>query len=221
MSEIHVIEPSDICRTGVASILANHGLKTNLWSNIESLLHIDMPSSVIMIGVRLDTFELIESLLQKRLSAGLQGKLMCICSDHVFDRCSFLSQYGVLGYCARDISSELLLLAIKAVENGAKFICPRLNEPQYKQSSASPKLPLLAPESSPELSPRELEVLLQVAAGASNQQIAATLGISIETVKAHVKHILSKLSVTDRTQAAIKAIELGIAAGSKPKLDQS
>jgi DNA-binding NarL/FixJ family response regulator len=57
-----------------------------------------------------------------------------------------------------------------------------------------------------------MEVLQILATGCSNQQIADNLGISIETVKAHVKSVLSKLSVSDRTQAAIKAIKCGLIA---------
>lgn len=56
------------------------------------------------------------------------------------------------------------------------------------------------------LTPRELEVLRRLSAGETNNQIAAALGISTETVKEHVQHILRKLGVTDRTQAAVWAV---------------
>ncbi|HMO21278.1 MAG TPA: LuxR C-terminal-related transcriptional regulator, partial [Candidatus Melainabacteria bacterium] len=57
-----------------------------------------------------------------------------------------------------------------------------------------------------ELSDREQEVLSLIVEGFSNQKIADHLHISIDTVKTHIRHIMEKLSVSDRTQAAVKAI---------------
>jgi DNA-binding NarL/FixJ family response regulator len=60
------------------------------------------------------------------------------------------------------------------------------------------------------LSPRELEVLQLMAKGLHNQQIADTLHVSLNTVKNHVRRVMNKLKVSDRTQAAVLAIELGL-----------
>jgi len=60
------------------------------------------------------------------------------------------------------------------------------------------------------LTPREAEVLEHLARGKPNRQIAQELHLSLSTVKRHVEHIISKLGVSDRTQAAIKALELGM-----------
>jgi len=61
-----------------------------------------------------------------------------------------------------------------------------------------------------QLSPREMEVLKLVAAGLSNKEIAARLGLVVGTVKVHVANILSKLGVADRTQALVSALKRGI-----------
>ncbi len=60
------------------------------------------------------------------------------------------------------------------------------------------------------LTPRELEVLGLMKLGRSNRQIAQDLVISLGTAKNHVEHVISKLGVSDRTQAVVKALELGI-----------
>ena len=60
------------------------------------------------------------------------------------------------------------------------------------------------------LTPRETEVLGLLAAGGTNRQMASELHLSLSTVKRHVEHIISKLKVSDRTQAAVKAIDLGL-----------
>ncbi len=57
---------------------------------------------------------------------------------------------------------------------------------------------------------RELEVLRQMTRGQTNKQIARSLLISVSSVKNHVRHIIKKLGVSDRTQAAVKATELGL-----------
>ena len=67
--------------------------------------------------------------------------------------------------------------------------------------------PALAPES---LNYRERHMLRLIAAGLTNRQIGAEIGLAIGTVKNHVATILSKLNVTDRTQAAVRAVELGL-----------
>ena len=60
------------------------------------------------------------------------------------------------------------------------------------------------------LTPREQEVLVRLASGETNRQIAQALHLSLSTVKRHLEHILSKMQVCDRTQAAVKAIEMGL-----------
>ena len=60
------------------------------------------------------------------------------------------------------------------------------------------------------LTPRETQVLINIALGLSNQEIAAALGISVETVKEHVQHLLAKLGVPDRTAAATWAVKMGL-----------
>lgn len=77
-------------------------------------------------------------------------------------------------------------------------------------SAATPLTPLLVPETGETLTVREVEVLRLLTAGASNQAIAEQLVISVQTVKSHVAHILRKLDVTSRAQAAARARILGI-----------
>jgi DNA-binding NarL/FixJ family response regulator len=70
--------------------------------------------------------------------------------------------------------------------------------------------PVKVPHTDEHLTPRELEVLLSLAQGASNREIGETLTISVRTVKSHVSAILRKLNVTSRTEAAARARDLRI-----------
>jgi two-component system NarL family response regulator len=105
---------------------------------------------------------------------------------------------GVLAYLTKDVLHDELLKAIRAVNEGHTYL------PAAVAASLAAQLPR------PDLSAREIQVLELIVQGLANKQIAYTLGIAEHTVKNHVKNILSKLGVQDRTQAATAAIQRGI-----------
>lgn len=108
---------------------------------------------------------------------------------------------GAMGYLLKDTPSEELAAAIRAVHKGYTQLGPGLVE----KIIAIPVTASPTPAIWTELTPREREVLKLIAAGASNREIAQTLHISEGTVKNHVTSILNRLSLRDRTQAAIFA----------------
>ena len=105
---------------------------------------------------------------------------------------------GVQAYLTKDVLHDELLKAIRAVNGGQTYL------PAAVAASLAAQLPR------PDLSAREVQVLALIVRGLANKQIAFTLGIAEHTVKNHVKNILSKLGVQDRTQAATAAIQRGI-----------
>ena len=107
-------------------------------------------------------------------------------------------QAGAQGYLLKDSKLGELLNAIRAIHNGQKYIPPEVGAK------------LLQRMSNPELTERELEVLRLMAQGMGNQEIGTALSIGESTVKSHINRILSKLGVSDRTQAVITAVKRGI-----------
>jgi two-component system, NarL family, response regulator len=105
---------------------------------------------------------------------------------------------GVLAYLTKDVLHDELLKAIRAVNEGRTYL------PAAVAAALAAQLPR------PDLSAREVQVLELIVQGLPNKQIAYTLNIAEHTVKNHVKNILSKLGVQDRTQAATAAIQRGI-----------
>jgi two-component system NarL family response regulator len=105
---------------------------------------------------------------------------------------------GVHAYLTKDVLHDELLKAIRAVHAGQTYL------PAAVAASLAAQLPR------PDLSAREVQVLGLIVRGLANKQIAFTLSIAEHTVKNHVKNILSKLGVQDRTQAATAAIQRGI-----------
>ena len=107
-------------------------------------------------------------------------------------------QAGVQAYLTKDVLHDDLLKAIRAVHAGETFLPPSV------AASLAAQLPGSV------LSAREMEVLSLIVDGLANKQIAYKLNIAEHTVKNHVKNILAKLGVADRTQAATAAIQRGI-----------
>lgn len=106
---------------------------------------------------------------------------------------------GADGYEMKDVEPDQLIKTIKNVLSGEKMIHPQA---QHVIEAVSKK-----PHFTNKLSKRESEVLTEMAKGKTNREIAETLFVSEKTIKTHVSHIFSKLQVTDRTQAAIYAMQ--------------
>ncbi len=113
---------------------------------------------------------------------------------------------GANGYLLKGISREDLIGAIYQVASG-ESIWRREELRRVTGALATPRMP---GEAEVPLTKRESEVLHQLAHGLTNKEIALVLDISYETVKEHVQHILRKIGVTDRTQAAVWAVRKGI-----------
>jgi DNA-binding NarL/FixJ family response regulator len=134
---------------------------------------------------------------------------------------------GAAGYVLKDAPNQQLLSAMRRALEGESPINQELatqliqrlageasqpaaassQAPPEAQSAASPAPPSLLEE----LTPREEEVLGLIARGKTNQEIARSLSISRATAKVHVRRIIAKLGVSDRTQAVVRALELGLA----------
>ncbi len=142
---------------------------------------------------------------------------------------------GAAGYILKGESPERITAAIRAALDGespldqevARCLILDLMDEQSKNGTSSPQevvpgrafRPVLVGERRPRgealpssLTPREIEVLRLTARGCTNLQIARALLISVSTVKKHLRGVVSKLGVSDRTQAAVRAVELGVLA---------
>jgi len=105
---------------------------------------------------------------------------------------------GAKAYLLKGMTTEELVTAIRAVHEGKSHIPPAIAERLAERMGTE------------DLTPREFEVLEQIVNGKSNKEIGTELDISEATVKTHINSLLSKLGVTDRTQAATAAIRRGI-----------
>jgi two-component system, NarL family, response regulator LiaR len=112
---------------------------------------------------------------------------------------------GAAGYLLKNSQPAELARAVRAAHAGEAVIDPTVAARLVHALSERPATPAFG-----ELTARERDVLALIAQGRSNKRIAFELGISEKTVKTHVGHVLAKLDVTDRTQAAVLAVQAGM-----------
>jgi DNA-binding NarL/FixJ family response regulator len=109
---------------------------------------------------------------------------------------------GAIGYLLKDTEAQELRRAIKAAAAGQVQLSPKVAMRLIRE--------VASPEHPQPLTERETDVLRLLAQGQSNKEIAHSLSIGEQTVKTHVGHILSKLGVSSRTQAALHALRIGL-----------
>jgi DNA-binding NarL/FixJ family response regulator len=121
---------------------------------------------------------------------------------------------GAAGYMLKDVSRQELLTAVRRVLRGESILNGEV---------ATQALQRLAGETTAQAGPplerltaRERQVLQLLAEGQTNREIAAHLSLSVGTVKIHVEHIIAKLGVSDRTQAAVRAVASGLLRATTP-----
>lgn len=110
---------------------------------------------------------------------------------------------GADAYCLKTTNPHSVLLAIHAAAIGSAYLDPQIAHMVLGRIA-------LPEPGEPALSPRELEVLRLIAEGLNNKAIAEALEIGLSTVKTHIEELLRKLAVSDRTQAAVKALRRGL-----------
>ncbi len=169
--------------------------------------------SVIVMDVGMPVIDGIEATKQIKELAPDTSVLILTSHDHDDDVFAALAA-GANGYCLKDASKETLASAIRVVSHGASWLDPAIAKRVLRACTAQHSS---RPSSTPDqksdkfaLSTRENEVLELLVDGLSNQQMAERLFISNETVKTHMRHIMEKLAVSDRTQAAVKALREGL-----------
>ncbi len=131
--------------------------------------------------------------------------IMLTVSDHEEDVVAAV-RAGADGYLLKDMEPETLLDSLRAAVRGRLVLCDRLTEllaRALRQDAAPP------PVHGAELTDREREILELIAQGKSNKLIARELAITEGTVKVHVKHLLKKLELHSRVEAAVWAVEHG------------
>ncbi|OTA41183.1 MAG: DNA-binding response regulator [Symbiobacterium thermophilum] len=147
----------------------------------------------------------LDGLSALRELKGTGAKVIMLTSFLDLEKAMACIEEGALGFLTKDIEPADLVDAIRAVHRGE----PRLHPEVMKRLMVRTAQPH-QPSKRDLLTPRELDVLRALAHGLTNREIAERLVISETTVKTHISSILSKLQLTDRTQAALWAVREGL-----------
>jgi len=143
----------------------------------------------------------LDGLSALRLLKGTQVRVIILTSFLDAEKAMACIQEGALGFLTKDIEPADLVDAIRAVQRGEPRLHPEVMKRLMTRTVNPPQ-----PRGKELLTPRELDVLRALAHGLTNREIAEKLVISETTVKTHISSILSKLQLTDRTQAALWAV---------------
>jgi len=183
------IEVIDEAADGVEAVLKARSLNPDV-----ILLDLQMP--------RKTGIEAIEEIKQENPTA----KILVLTSYSDDDKVFAAIKAGALGYLLKESSTQELIQAIRDVYHGESSLHPIIARKLIRELNR----PSLLPPADEPLTEREVEVLILVARGLPNQDIANSLYISERTVRTHVSNMLSKLHLANRTQAALYALKEGL-----------
>ncbi|HJS96659.1 MAG TPA: response regulator transcription factor [Solirubrobacteraceae bacterium] len=147
--------------------------------------------------------------LRRRGGGGSKAHVIVLTSFLDDDRLLPALEAGAAGYLLKNSQPTELARAVRAAQAGEAIIDPTAAARLVNVLSGSDN-PRRGTPRLDQLTDREREVLVLIAQGRANKRIALELGISEKTVKNHVGHVLAKLGVTDRTQAAVLAVQEGL-----------
>ncbi len=164
---------------------------------------------VILLDNHLPGVSGVDALVGLREAAPRAQVLMLTVSEDEQDLAAALRN-GARGYLLKTVDSEVLASTILRTMAGESVVSPEMTGKlvtAFRSLQGEPAPVAAAPEPAPphNLSPREQEILAHIARGASNKEIARALDIAETTVKIHVQHILRKLNLSSRVQAAVWA----------------
>ena len=211
---ILLIDDHALFRVGLKGLLERSGIEVigcagNGRDGIELVRELN--PDIVLLDMRIPDMSGVEVLRALRADGAVMPVVMLTTSDRKEDLVESLKS-GAQGYLLKEMEPDELVTALHNIMDGKTVIAPDLTgvlaqavqdgEQEIKEEESGSPFTTLTP--------REMEILTHLAIGQSNKVIARDLGISIGTVKLHVKAILRKLGVHSRVEAAVMAVENGI-----------
>jgi DNA-binding NarL/FixJ family response regulator len=172
----------------------------------------DLTPDVVLMDVRMPGVDGVQATAEI-VGSGSSSRILILTTFDIDEYAFAALRAGASGFLLKDVPPDELTAAIRAVASGDAVVSPRITRRLLDTYAHALPDPGREPEEHPaigRLTDREREVLLAVASGKSNAEIAADLVLSEATVKTHVTRILAKLELRDRVQAVVFAYQVGL-----------
>lgn len=205
---ILIADDHEVVRSGLKSLVAGTDIKVvaEVSTGEDAVRSVDENElDVVLLDIRMDNGDGLTALGRIKLDHPDLPILML----STYDNPTYVARavaLGASGYLLKGSSRDRLIEAIQTAAKGESA----WTREELRRVTGALSTPRLAADIEVPLTKRESEVLQQLAFGLTNKEIAQALGISYETVKEHVQHILRKVGVADRTQAAVWAVRKGL-----------
>jgi DNA-binding NarL/FixJ family response regulator len=207
-ARILIADDHELARAGLRSMLeSDRGLAVvgEATNGAEAVaLCKELTPDLALLDIRMPEMDgLAATRMIRQVSPGT--RVLIVTTHEVPDYLLVALKAGAAGYLLKDVTRQDLLATIRRVLRGESVLSGEIATRTLQQITSQQARPDgMTPE---RLTPRERDVLKLVVEGQTNRQIAGQLSLSIGTVKIHVEHIIAKLGVSDRTQAAVQAVE--------------
>jgi two-component system, NarL family, nitrate/nitrite response regulator NarL len=215
--KIVLVDDHSLCRNGLTDLLRQRGqmevcAATGDVEKVPDLLREHQPD-LIVLDLRMPGTDGL-TLLRRLRAAGVDTQAVILTMSDAQDDLAAALRMGVRGYLLKDMEPEDVIAAIGRAARGELVVAPslmlKLAQMLNAERPGTDRQDLLA-----SLTEREREILEHLARGESNKTIARALEISHDTVKLHVRHILAKLNLSSRVEAAVFAVEARSAAAGR------
>ena len=206
--DVLVADDHEVVRTGLKSLLDGTEIRIigEATSGEEAIrMAVDLNPKLVILDIRMPGGDGLNALGRIKLDRPDLSILMF----STYDNPTYVARsvaLGASGYLLKTESAERLIDCIRRIAAGDNV----WTRDELRRVTGALATPRLAADVEVPLTQRESEVLRQLALGLTNKEIAMALEISYETVKEHVQHILRKVGVSDRTQAAVWAVRKGL-----------
>ncbi|HST64030.1 MAG TPA: response regulator transcription factor [Mycobacteriales bacterium] len=205
-----VVDDQEMVRAGIAALLAAQPdieVVGEAADGAAALSEVDRTRpDVVVMDIRMPGMDGLTA--TRKLAGG--PKVLVLTTFDADENVYRALQAGASGFLLKGARPAELAEAVRVVAAGEALLAPSVTRRLISQVVSAGLAPSMAPRGTPELTPREREVLLLLARGRSNAEIAAELVLAEQTVKTHVSHVLTKLGLRDRVQAVVHAYESGL-----------